>query len=287
MPIRRILKSSLLWLNHHTPQFRGKYRVTKKLHDLLLSPSGLVRVESGDALFEVAGRDHIEFRLLYFKENSPEIIALLQQLAGEEVETFWDVGANIGTISLPMAARFPDLHVFAFEPSPPVLARLINNVSLNERLSERISVIGEALSDSTGLVSFFTSNEEFNSGVGGLGTSQNRNIAPVKLWSFTGDELIRDGHVPAPQLIKIDVEGFELEVLSGLRDTLTKCQRMAIVFEHEIYRLEERGQPRDTVVGILRELGFEILVAEAGGRRRALEPADLDTPNDFVALKGW
>ena len=49
-------------------------------------------------------------------------------------------------------------------------------------------------------------------------------------------------------------------------------------------RLEERGQPRDTVVGILRELGFEILVAEAGGRRRALEPADLATLMDSVDL---
>jgi hypothetical protein len=136
-----------------------------------------------------------------------------------------------------------------------------------------------ALSDSDGIKSFYVSNEPFNSGTAGLGFSHNRFQFPVRVQGYTGDSLVASKVCPIPDLIKIDVEGFEAEVLKGLTRTLIE-HHPSINFEHSIYRLKERRQANDDVTKFLESLGYSICRLTDNQR---VTPADLERDNDFWA----
>src|ERR1035441_9452908 len=84
---------------------------------------------------------------------------------------------------------------------------------------------------------------------------------------------------PPPDLIKIDVEGFELEVLKGLEQTLLK-RHPTIIFEHAIYRLKERKQAHDEVTRLLSSFGYTV---SRLSDRKPVTPADLDKDADLIA----
>jgi FkbM family methyltransferase len=278
-----VLRRALSHLSRRVPRFRGKVRLTRLADRLLLPSTPGLRVSTRGVTYRVEGRDWIEFHVLYHGGYALHIVDLLAALAPAG-GVFWDVGANIGTTSLAMVARVPGLSCIAFEPSPPVLARLCLNAQLNPALQGRLRVLSLALSDRPGPASFFLSSEPENSGVGGLGPSANRLRTPVTVWAARGDDLIAHGHVPPPTLLKLDVEGHELAVLTGLDRTLRAADRLGIVFEHSLRRLAEQRQPKDAVAAFLRERGFELLVPDGTGLR-PLEPVDLDRSQDIVARK--
>ena len=119
----------------------------------------------------------------------------------------------------------------------------------------------------------------------GLGPSHNRFGKSILVGASTGDELIESGKLPAPDLIKIDVEGFEIEVLTGLERHLRASQNVAVVFEHCLYRFRERQMSLDAPTKYLAELGFSFKVVEESGGLRPLSPGDLQRDLDFVATK--
>jgi hypothetical protein len=75
-----------------------------------------------------------------------------------------------------------------------------------------------------------------------------------------GDALIAAGVVPTPTVIKIDTEGFELEVLTGLEHTLSSAALHTIGIEVHFGMLAERGQSGAPAMieGRLRAAGFDL-----------------------------
>ena len=138
-----------------------------------------------------------------------------------------------------------------------------------------------ALSDSEGLTKFYVSNESFNSGMGGLGLSQSRFQFPVNVQTYTGDNLIASAKCSIPDIIKIDVEGFEINVFRGLKQTLMK-HHPTIIFEHAPYKLKERNLVHDEVKRFLESLGYAIYRLSDNS---PLTLADLDKEDDFIARK--
>jgi FkbM family methyltransferase len=237
--------------------------------------------------YELDTGDLIGFNVLFAGGQESSLTKYLVGRIGAANVVVWDVGANIGAVSLPIARRAPNAVVHSFEPSPVVLPHLLRNVAANPALSSRVHVHPWALSNVSGETSFFVSNEKFNSGVGGLGHSHNRTQRAVSIRCWRGDDLLSAGEIPRPDFIKIDVEGFEIEALRGCEALLRSAEKpLEIVFEHCLYRLEERKLPRTQVVDYLRELGFELFAIEADGERvRPFSPGDLTSDTDLVARR--
>jgi FkbM family methyltransferase len=262
--------------------FRGKERVLR-LADRALrvdSPQALVARIQG-VTFELDTRDLIDFRLAYLGAHDSSV---LDYLAAELPRNgiFWDVGANVGAISLLLASRRPDVRIESFEPSPSVRRRLTANLALNPRLAGRIRVHAVAVSDRAGEVDFFESAEIGNSGVGSLGRMHNTLSVSVSTESVRGDRLVEAGRAQRPSFVKIDVEGFELEVVRGLEGLLRESGP-TLLFEHEPYRFRERGMEPERVIAQVRALGYETQWLDADGSARPIRDRDLGTHGDVIA----
>ena len=145
--------------------------------------------------------------------------------------TFFDIGANVGFVTLIAASLVgPSGSVHAFEPVPENIAAIRENLELNgidwvelhETAVARRS--GSAsLIDST--VSAFSRLEQITS------PTEARDRIEVAVTSI--DELLASGSVPKPDVVKIDVEGAELEVIEGMRDTLAELKPVLLCEVHD------------------------------------------------------
>jgi FkbM family methyltransferase len=131
--------------------------------------------------------------------------------------TVFDVGANIGAYSLLFAQWVgPAGKVVAFEPAPAAVAGLRRLVALNG-LRDRVEIVEAAVSRAVGTASFAS---EGSSGANALVDAAQRGRAVISVPTTSLDAFC-DTHALRPDVIKIDVEGEELEVLRGARRTLS------------------------------------------------------------------
>src|ERR1035441_988577 len=164
----------LIWnVSAKTGTFKGKERLLA----FISRPRSLnrIRVERNGVSWLLNGHDLNEFYIAVRPHHSPLLIECLsKEIENRNVQVFWDIGANIGGISLPLLKKFSQLKGVLFEPSAEVAGRLIANLSVNPDLCNRAAVMNIALSDAEGISHFYVSNEPFNSSTGGLGFSHNR-----------------------------------------------------------------------------------------------------------------
>lgn len=199
--------------------------------------------------------------------------------AVREGDTFFDVGANIGTVTLPVAAT-RRAECLAFEPEPRNAARLAENVDLNGL--PNVTVIEAALWSAPGTVGLLAG------GPAGTGTHSvvergGDGVTPVP--ATTIDELSGRGSRP-PDVVKLDVEGAELEVLRGAAATLAAGAIRELFVETHAHALAERGVSEEGVAGFLAELGYAQVWAapRTGEAHRHFRPrgdaAGLTSPHD-------
>ena len=161
-----------------------------------------------------------------------------------------DVGANVGTYSL-LATTVEGVTAVAFEPSSVTFRRAVGNVALNG-LQDRISVRQEAVGSSCGEV-------VLSVGLGAcnkvLGPATGVIEAGETVRIVTLDEVFGAG-APRVGLVKIDVEGGELDVLEGARDLIERDQPALII---------EVNDP-ERVGAYLREFGYSPYVYDVETR---------------------
>ena len=175
---------------------------------------------------------------------------LLVQDCLKSGDTFIDIGANEGMISLG-ASRAVGVagKVISFEPNPAVREVLSRTIRLNG--IGNIEVRAAGLSDEAGEMTLFV--PDINSGEGTFTAVEGVAGSTVTCPVVVGDHDL-DGVDPA--LIKIDVEGFEMRVLRGLKKTLLRA-KPAISIELIDRHLARDGQSAASVVAYLRTLGYE------------------------------
>ena len=175
----------------------------------------------------------------------------------EEGDVFYDVGANIG-----LHSRFAGQicsEVVAFEPYPPNYDRLKKNLSTAPSNVETFQL---ALSDAEGEVRFSASD-----GVGqetGVMGSGERTINTAR-----GDEVIAENGLKQPDIVKIDVEGAEGLVLSGMSNALANARRVYCEIHLPADQKTSIESYDWTPMELLKELeslGFEINFLKQRGR---------------------
>jgi FkbM family methyltransferase len=144
-------------------------------------------------------------------------------------ESAIDVGANVGYISGLMAARSgPEGSVVAFEPHPKIFLELVSNLaSWRKQPVARIRAVELALSSSSGSATL-QEPVDFEK-QGGTASIVSDGSAGIAITTTRLDEMRLDS--PVIDLMKIDVEGHELEVLLGSRKLLEAGMIRDIIYE--------------------------------------------------------
>lgn len=150
-----------------------------------------------------------------------------------------DAGANAGILSV-LAARESGCEVLAFEPSPRELIRLYRNVQTSG-LAGRIAVFPVALSDRCGEWPLFVS-EGPNRGLNSLLAGTRRSY-PVQVRTARFDALFSPALLERVRVVKVDVEGAEMELLQGMTGTFEHLQRAVFVVEVSPGLLAKAGPP--------------------------------------------
>jgi FkbM family methyltransferase len=177
-----------------------------------------------------------------------------------------DVGANIGSYAMLFGQWVrPHGRVYAFEPALDTRAALERHIALND-LADVVVPVPAAVSDASGRAAFMTAGPH---GISRLGT---RDEPPALIVdTITIDEFC-DRESVRPDLLKIDVEGAELAVLRGARDTLRACRRdVALFVELHPSIWASVGLTRGEIQAELAAVGFRIEPPVAGGDPWSLE----------------
>jgi len=163
----------------------------------------------------------------------------------------YDIGANIGfyTVILGKAVGKKG-RLIAFEPNKQSYARLQENLNLNALNNVRLFCL--ALDNKNGGLKLFIGNNPIGSSlVYSSAFKQNYQIVKV----VKGDDLKEEENLPSPRAVKIDVEGYEYEVIQGLHRTLLSPSCELICCEIHPQFLPEKIKP-EMVLNLLKSIGF-------------------------------
>jgi FkbM family methyltransferase len=190
--------------------------------------------------------------------------------------TAYDVGANIGYISLMLARLTGESgRVFAFEALPSNTQRWKENVNLNG-LNKRMQLFCGAVADSNTPLRFLV---HASGGMGkAAGSAGRENVYQdeIEVPGVSLDEFVFGQGHPAPQIIKMDIEGGEVLALPGMRRLLLE-ERPSLV-------MELHGQESIRISWeILSELSYHICWMKPGFPQVS-SPVELDWKAYLVAL---
>jgi FkbM family methyltransferase len=176
----------------------------------------------GETVLFDASTPAARWRVETLADKEPDTLAWLSQLKPGEV--FVDIGANVGMYSL-LAAKARGLRVYAFEPESQNYALLNRNIYLNG-VKDSATAYCVALSDATRIDQLFLSQFEPGGSCHQFGIEADFNLKPARssfrqgCVAFSLDALVEAGAIPAPDHIKIDVDGLEHVVIKGCLQTL-------------------------------------------------------------------
>lgn len=198
----------------------------------------------------------------YFTESAKgrrELNYVLDKLRPKDV--LYDVGGYRGVFSAAAVARWSDVSVHVFEPIQTNYAAIERISSLNH--FRDFKIVPLALSDGTALSG---SLDEVNF----VFKSKDTVLPGADMQSTTLDDYIAKGATP-PTLIKMDIDGFELDALKGGTRCLKEIHPRIWMELHPQF-LRDQGKSSDQVLQLLRDAGYSIETFED------YNPADQNSP---------
>jgi FkbM family methyltransferase len=201
-------------------------------------------------------------------------VRLLTRRAG----TFVDVGVNVGQTLLKVKTRVPDARYIGLEPNAACYEYVRRLVAINRFTS--CTLVPVALYDSAAVLELHIRGESDVAGSAVPGFrpddyyKQTNHVA-----AFPGDLVLRNLGAPAISVIKIDVEGAELEVLGGLQETLRErpfvlCEILPLIAE-TTRRYQVRKPRQDRLLAMMQETDYVLYRMLANGRIALLENIEI------------
>ena len=201
--------------------------------------------------------------LIYFQGSSePELSVFLKRFLKPGM-VFADVGAHLGEYTVLAASLLNGSgRVHAFEACPRCFRVLSRNIELNAL--QNAVALPWAVWNQEGFCEFEDSPDPSISALRPNRTPiQGGKITRVKAIAL--DHYFGDSDNGAPTLIKVDVEGAELQVLEGARNLLSSPQAPDVVVEYGPLNTARFGYRADDICAFMREMGYSIFQWAPGG----------------------
>ena len=185
------------------------------------------------------------------KEIIFDEIYFFKPLSSTDV-VIYDCGANVGVASIYLKKLYPTAKIYAFEPDPNIVNYFKKNINHNNITG--IKVIEKAVWINNGTISF---NSEGADG-GSIGNNKNSiSLECIRLKDLIEKETGID-------LLKIDIEGAELEVLRDCKDVLNKVHHLFVEYHSD----KTKSQKLPEILDILSTAGFRYSIESLHKKER-------------------
>lgn len=165
-----------------------------------------------------------------------------------------DIGANIGSFSVPAAFREPEAHFFAIEPMPENFRLLSDNISIN-KLTNIKSIFAGISDKKEGLVFYRGKGTWFASGsmykMDAIDENKKETVQCVTI-----ADIFTDNNLKTCDFLKMDCEGAEYKILFNCPDDIwKKIKKIALEFHNF-----EEGKNQFDIIKLLEEKGFRAVL---------------------------
>ena len=229
--------------------------------DIYLAPI----VYSGNKIFfECKKNSYIEKEIILNRYQNNYVLDSISNFIIDD-SYFIDIGANIGTVSLSIAKKYrrKGLNVLAFEASERLSLKFKKNLLINKLTN--VKLFNQALSKNNSLIDFYEPDiNSFNQGLGSLSKNLDlekyvqKNIQTKKLDSLLKEEKLGDINI---SVIKIDVQGNEMDVIIGAMETIKRCTPVIVMEYEEEYDDINKGN-KYNLLRFLREMSYEAFLID-------------------------
>jgi FkbM family methyltransferase len=198
-----------------------------------------------------------------FSMTSYRMVSAIKK-QGINPKTVIDVGANVGQFAIAMAKLIPNIQIHSFEPLPEAMALLKKHV----RNLQNILVYPVALGDNEGQASFYVNADSRSSSFLPM-VSAHRTAFPhaqevrtIQVKTSTLDKVFVNNSIESPILLKIDVQGYEENVLRGGLETLKRVDYVILeasfkpLYQGEALFLDMIQLMNDNSFKFLRPIGW-------------------------------
>jgi FkbM family methyltransferase len=240
--------------------FRGRRRIVRAVNGIVGNDKTVwANISNGLMLLDL--RVPLENSAFWDRGTDAAPIAALTARLTENGAVAVDVGANIGLFTVPLARATRDVggHTYAFEPIPATADRLRENVAANG-LEATVTVMPIALGANSGRI-------EIEQEAGGTANARrvlertDRSIS-VPLRAF--DEVVEELGIARCDVVKVDIEGGELDFLRGAGATI-ESHRPLLYLELNEPCMSQMGWSDLDVIDLAREWEYEVLVETIDG----------------------
>ncbi len=233
---RRLIRAVTRWLVAHP--FKGSVRLNLALARMLIAPprgrAVIPTLYDFPLAVDPTADRGLEERLYYCGTYEAGTLWVIEKCL-REGNALIDVGSNIGLISL-FASRLVRANgcIHAFEPDPTTFSILKENVQLNR--AENIYIHPAALGSAKSTRLLFR-NVEYNRGASSFIRPSESASEGVQVDIWTLDGFLAETALPNLKMIKVDVEGWEHEVLMGAHSLLASPNPPILCVEYDKTRL--------------------------------------------------
>lgn len=235
-----------------TRSLRGVLLVKELVYktlDVLTLGKGIKRLIGGETI-----RFPARWSRYYEADYEPETFEFFRTHL-KRGDTVLDIGGHIGLFAV-LTARLvgPEGKVYTFEPTPFTRNVLQQVVDLNN-CSETVEVRGEAVSSKSGETIFFDTGNTISNANSLVRTERSKREIPVSMISV--DEFVKEQGLKV-DCLKIDVEGAELDVLRGARETFLDQRPSARLGLHPPF-IVQNGQTLQEIWQLLSEYKLNVI----------------------------
>lgn len=179
-----------------------------------------------------------------------------------DAEVFFDIGANCGFASYSMLAKCPRLRVYSFEPNPALFNSL--RATKDRNALGRFVPVHAGLGSESGprelhVGSANSGHSTFGPHPGLTGTGRDGQAVVVPVLTF--DQWRRGEKLPLPSkptwVAKIDVEGYEPDVLQGMAEALANRSFRALCIESNRFTLSFCGRAPQDIYDFMASVGYQ------------------------------
>ena len=241
----------------------------KFIRFLRISPDQLV--ERQGIRYELDLKEGIDLSIFLFGNFQNHIYQNISKHLSTNPVIF-DVGANIGTVSLKMAKAFPDAKIYAFEPTHYAWKKFQRNLALNPLINKVIfpiqSFVGEKTSAHTQFKAFSSwpvnslkENEKRHK----IHLGEEKEAIPDQI---SIDDFVKVKKITDVNFIKIDTDGYEFDVLKGAINTLLTYKPL-VIFEFSSYLIKEKNINIKEYFDFFRKLNY-LLIDSKSSRKLSI-----------------